>query len=239
MKTLRIAICDDDPSSISRIRDFVYRLCGEREILPELYACHDGDELVEKYALDTDFLFLDVEMPLLDGIQAATAIRERDAHVVIVFMSNYEQYAIRGYQAGAWRYLLKPIEWQAFRREVSLPLDKCLREKDHTLHIKNDRGVYSVPADEICYLEVNVKKNVTVHARDREIECYHPLTSVAEKLALPNFYRCHNSYLVNMDYIACVEKDTIFLRNGVEIPLSKHRRKEFMQAFMDYEGDFL
>lgn len=239
MKTLRVAICDDDASSISRITDFVYRICGEKGLLPDIYSYHDGDELVERYAIDTDFLFLDVEMPLLDGIQAATMIRERDSHVIIVFMSNYEQYAIRGYQAGAWRYLLKPIEWQAFCREVSLPLDKCLREKDHTLHIKNDRGVYSVLIDEIFYLEVNAKKNVVVYTRDKEIECYQPLTRMAERLDLPNFYRCHNSYLVNMDYIAYVERDTIRLRSGVEIPLSKHRRKEFMQVFMKYEGDFL
>lgn len=239
MKTLRVAICDDDPASISCITDFVYRICGERGLMPDICSYRDGDELVERYAIDTDFLFLDVEMPLLDGIQAANMIRERDSHVIIVFMSNYEQYAIRGYQAGAWRYLLKPIEWPAFCREISLPLDKCSREKDHTLHIKNDKGVYSVLIDEIFYLEVNAKKNVVVYTRDKEIECYQSLTRMAERLDLPNFYRCHNSYLVNMDYIAYVEKDTIRLRSGVEIPLSKHRRKEFMQAFMEYEGDFL
>lgn len=239
MKTLNIILCDDDPKSIEQMQENAKRLGKEFDVDMNVSVCADGDMLLNCYQENTDILFLDVEMPLIDGIQAAAQIRERDARVVIVFMSRFERYAIKGYYAGAWRYLLKPVRWDDFRKEMEIPVKKLLREKDQTIHIKNDAGVYAIPLEEVSYLEVNSKKNVDIHTSDRVIECYHTLSEMEKMLPTDHFFRCHNSFIVNFDYIVKIENDLIQMRGGENVMLSRRRKREFMQKYMEHSAKLL
>ena len=234
MKTLNVILCDDDADSIERMRAHVIQLCRDFGAEANIICCSDGDMLLDKYQADTDILFLDVEMPLLDGIQAAEQIRAKDERVVIVFMSRFERYAIKGYYAGAWRYLLKPVDWDTFRKELEIPVNKILFGKTQTLSFKNDLGVYAIPLDKILYLEVNSKKNVDIHTDNDCFECYRTMENLQSQLPAETFFRCHKSFIVNLDYISSIENETITLLNGSKILLSRRRKQEFMLQYMDH-----
>ena len=239
MKKLRVGICDDDSQSLSAVKDLLLRLGQELNIAFEILEFADGADLVESYPQDLSLLFLDIEMPFLNGLETAREIRDRDAQVTLVFMSNYEKYAIHGYEFGAWRYLLKPVTWEKFERELRRPIEALSRKDTEFLYVKNSEGVFSLPYDDLYYAETNYKKNVDLHLSSRIMECYQSLTALETQLTGHSFFRCHSGFLVNLAYVSHIGKDSLTLRDGSKIPVSKHRRKELMAAFLDYGGKLL
>ena len=130
MKKLNIALCDDDVKIISQVEDYITKICQNRAVSAEFYRYTDGAALLDNYPKELDILFLDIELPFVNGVDAAKEIRKRDSHVIVVFMSSFEKYAIRGYEVGAWRYLLKPITWEHFQKELLVPIEKCLSKQE-------------------------------------------------------------------------------------------------------------
>lgn len=239
MTKLRIAICDDDNISLMTIRSLLLRMGDELKLSLEILEYPDGADLVENYPTGLGILFLDIEMPFMNGLDTARAIRDRDQQVILVFMSNYEKYAIHGYEFGAWRYLLKPVTWERFDRELRQPMKVLAQKQTDFLYIKNSDGVFSVSYDELCYAETNYKKNVELHLNGRTLECYQTLTALEQQLTGHAFFRCHSGFLVNLSYVTHIGKESLTLRDKSEIPVSKHRRKDLMAAFLAYAGDLL
>lgn len=239
MTKFRIAICDDDSTSLTTIRSLLLRMGNEMNLSFEILEYPDGADLVENYPTALSFLFLDIEMPFMNGLDTARAVRERDQQVTMVFMSNYEKYAIHGYEFGAWRYLLKPVTWEHFERELRQPMKLLAQKQSDFLYIKNSDGVFSVAYDDICYAETNYKKNVELHLNGKTLECYKSLTALEQQLAGHAFFRCHSGFLVNLAWVTHIGKDSLTLRDKSEIPVSKHRRKDLMTAFLAYAGNLL
>lgn len=238
MKKLNIALCDDDARSISQVEEYIKRICREYTVSIEFFRFADGAALLDNYPKELDLLFLDIEMPFVNGVDAAREIRKRDSHVVVVFMSNFEKYAIQGYEAGAWRYLLKPITWERFQKELQVPFERCLAKHEEPLYIKNDSGVFSIPIEEICYI-TTYKKGIEIHTVKESVRCSQSISSLEEKLVSHHFFRCHSGFLINFDYIRHIGHDSLVLKDETSIPISKHRKKELMQAFTSYAGEFL
>ena len=239
MKTLNIIICDDNPESIEIMSRYIFRLGKEMGVGINITTFTDGDLLISSYRAGTDILFLDIEMPLVDGLEAAKEIRTHDERVVIVFMSQFERYAIKGYYAGAWRYLLKPVNWEEFRKEMEIPVQKFLNEKDRFISVKNTSGLFSVPIEDIYYMEVNSRKNIDIHTQSEVFECYQPLSSFEVGLPQDHFYRCHNSFILNFDYIARIEDYFAVMRNNERVEISRRKKKEFLKKYMDYSMRYL
>ena len=107
---IRVAVIEDDRRSLAHIKDLLRHFEEENACRFEIAEFRDGDEIVENYRADYDFLLMDIELPLLSGMSAAEEIRKRDADVGIIFVTNSTQYAIRGYRVGALDYLVKPVD---------------------------------------------------------------------------------------------------------------------------------
>lgn len=239
MGRLRAAICDDDPACIDAVEAMLRQLAQEEDASIECLRFPDGADLLDRYPEGLDMLFLDIEMPFLSGVEAARQVRARDSRVLIVFISNYAQYAIQGYEVGAWRYLLKPLCFERFARELRQPLADCLRRQSDFLCVKGSGGVFAVPCNELLYASTNRRKNVELCLPGRCIECYQPLSALEAQLAGRPFFRCHSGFLINLAQIRQIGRDFLVLRDGSRIPVSRHRRAALMQAFAAYAGDQL
>ena len=240
MKPLRIAICDDDQSCLDNVEALLNRMSAELGNPFEILRYPDGADLTETYPTELDALFLDIEMPFMNGIETAREIRKRDRNVLLVLMSNYEKYAIHGYEFGAWRYLLKPVTWAHFERELRQPFEQMIRKEKDYLYVRNDSGVYSVAFQDLLYATTNYKKNVVLYLTDgRQVECYQTLSALEAQLAGHSFFRCHSGFLVNLAGVSQIGRDSLTLRDGERIPVSKHRRKDLMNAFIDFAGTLL
>lgn len=106
---IRIAVVEDEDRYADQIQTYLCRYSKEKHIETAVTLFSDGDEIVEKYKGTFDIILMDIMMTFVDGMTAAEEIRRRDEFVTIIFITNMVNYAIKGYQAGALDYILKPM----------------------------------------------------------------------------------------------------------------------------------
>lgn len=123
----KIAIVEDQEETRESLNRFVRQYAQEQGLQVEISLITDGAEIAEHYTPGFDIIFMDVEMPRLDGFGAAEAIRAVDADVVLVFVTNMAQYAIRGYEVDALDYVLKPVNYYQFCTKLSRAIQRVQR----------------------------------------------------------------------------------------------------------------
>mgnify|MGYP001632116583 CR=1 FL=1 len=129
----RIAIVEDEAAVREQLAGYVQRYTRQYGTPFEVTEFADGMEILEDYRPQFDIIFLDVEMKHLDGMETARRIRERDGGVLIVFITNMAQYAIRGYAVGALDYVLKPVPYFAFSQQLQKALGQLKKRERHII----------------------------------------------------------------------------------------------------------
>ena len=231
---LNLAVLDDEADFCSLIKNYAERLCSELDISVSIESFQESQELFHRDSA-IDILFLDIQVGEENGIEIGRRIRAENDEMVIVFMTNYLQYAVDGYSVRAYRYLLKPITYTQFKSEISnLFLEEARKGKSHFL-ITTQSGQFTVQKKDILFIETVYGKKVIIHTTLRDIEQYNSM-SYWEKNLGNGFFRIHNSFLVNLDNVDNITQDLLFLRSGSSVPISKYRKKDFMNAYTRYMG---
>lgn len=233
MQEVRIALCDDDENVRSTLANLAARFSRETGAPLNTYAFEDGESLLRSNTADYDVLFLDIQMPGLDGMQTARRLRSFNRDIRLVFVTDYEQYAIEGYEVQAFRFLKKPIRYEQFFEIMSKTIEG-IRQDRSRFSIKNRSGVHYVRSSHILYAET-FRRHTLLHTAEEDIECSLSMSSLENELGT-QFFRCHTAYLVNLKHVQHVASAEILLANRERIPLSKHRRAAFLQAAMNYWG---
>jgi DNA-binding LytR/AlgR family response regulator len=174
---LNIAIVDDDENYRTQIKGMLHDY--EKEFGESFHITEytDGDELVEKYKSDFDIILLDVEMQFMDGMSAAEEIRQVDPDVILVFITNMPQYAIRGYKVDALDYILKPISYYPFSQTIKRAIGRRHRTDKEYLVVGIKGGKQKIDIDEICYLEV-INHDLYIHTISGVIEAKGTINGV-------------------------------------------------------------
>ena len=107
----RIAIVEDEKEFREQLQEYLKRYGVENNIVFQIDVFEDGSDILEHYQKNYDMVLLDIEMPKVNGMDAAERIREMDEEVVLMFITNMAQYAIRGYSVGALDFVMKPITY--------------------------------------------------------------------------------------------------------------------------------
>lgn len=234
---LHIGILEDEIPQQKQMETFLEQYQRENpDFFYEVQFYTTGMELLDKYSVIYDLLFLDIRLPDMLGIEAARRIREKDTNVVIVFVTNLTQYALDGYSVNAYDYILKPLLYDAFRAKLDR-IRKVLfhRKTEKWLTLKTRQEVHRVAADAISYIEV-VGHTLVFHADERDISLWGTLAQYEEELCNYYFSRCNACYLVNLRYVESIKGNTLYLTNGNELLISKTRRKPFLEELARYKG---
>lgn len=232
---LRVLVCDDDARVRETVSALVRQLCAALPVQVEISAFSDGAQLLENYDEAANFAFLDIEMPIMDGLEVARELRRRDSGICIVFMTSHEKYAIRGYEVGAWRYLLKPVRSEDFLRELQPPFQEAAQAMQHSLCIKSTDGLYCIEPGQLVYAETLPNHQVAVHLRHGVVTANTSIRALEDQLDSASFFRCHNSFLVNFQYVARIGAE-LGMKDGSAVPISRSRRAELLQRFTAYLG---
>lgn len=237
----RLAMCDDEEIYIDHICQYLaaYESESENRLIVERYSsARTLLEKLESGEKQYDILFLDVDMPDMQGMDAALEIRKTDKHTPICFITSYENYAYRAFQVDAIGYLVKPVRYVDFKHMVN----KCVvqiqyaRDKETAeeryLCIRTAHGERVVPTQNIMYIEKKRNKCV-FHLVDGEVTSYDTLSKVYEELNHRQFYFAHQGYIVNFAHIREVAQDRIYLVGDLEIPVSRRYQKELRELHMD------
>lgn len=234
LDNLTVAIVDDDAEARVALREMLERYIRDHDgVTIDVREYESGEALLHDWRGDADVVMLDVEMGDLDGFETACAIRERDIDVTLLFVTNMAQYAIRGYEVNALSYLLKPVNYFAFAREI----DRCLtakraRDVVETMVFSTAHGVARVPLSHITYLECR-KHRIIVHALDAQYEFTGTLKSFLPQLEGRGFVAANSCYLVNLRYVVAVGQTVCQLRDDTRLAVSRRRRKQLLEALAD------
>lgn len=232
---INIAIVEDEIQQRKLFEGYLERFSKE---VPQQIAVHsfsDGDELLETYIPGKyDILLLDIQMKRMDGMQTAQEIRRVDSDVVIMFVTNLVQYAVQGYAVNAIDFLVKPVSYDVFCQKLNNAIDRLHREEWKTVWIRTAEGHVSIHLADIIYVEL-LARRLFIHTTAVVYQCSSTMQYIEEKLNDSRFFRCHAGYLVNLSYVRSVGKTTA-MAGSQEIPVSKHRRKEFLDEIGNYLG---
>lgn len=230
---MRVAVCDDEKVCRDRISGFLkpYQEKHPQIVIKEFCS---GEELINAYAKGEpfDILFLDIQMEGIDGIDTAQKIRETDKNAIIIFITSYVAFVSQTFRAGAFQFLVKPVEQEEFNRDFERAMDSY-RTSHYKYSLKGKEGTSSIEINEIYYIEI-YRKHLFVFAENCKYECVGTIAEEEKKLKDYDFVLCHKSYLVNMRYIRLIGTDSIELTNGMEIPLSRSYKANVKLAFNDY-----
>lgn len=232
---LNIVICDDEFLHRSILKEFLVSILEEELLEYDLVEYSSGKDLISHYD-KVDLLFLDIQMNELSGMDVARKIREFDSNVEIIFTTSIEQYVYEAYEVRAYRYLVKPIEYEKLKKEVKLCISDYLT-KNSTISIDSKKATVKIPIGEILYAEV-MKKEVTIYTKSKVYNIETSMKSIENKLSNYGFFRCHHSYLVNLNKVSEIRDKTIFI-NEYEIPVSRMRYKALKVKLVNLLGDSL
>lgn len=232
---IRFAVCEDEKDAAELLNGYINTLCNELGEDGDILFFRSGEELLENYPEKLDILFLDIKMGELDGINTAKKIREQNRNVCIIFITSMAQYAIEGYRVRAFSFLAKPVQYEEFRIEVTAAAEKIKEARGKELLIRSGKNVYRIRSSSIYYIEVQNHK-VIIHLKDRQLGFQGKLSGLEEELKGCGFGRCHVAYLVSFKRVTGVSGESLILQNGERIPVSRNRKKEFMQGMADYLG---
>lgn len=231
---IRVAIVEDEAEIQEQLMGYVQRYTRQYGTAFEVKTFADGLEILEDYRPAYDLILLDIEMKHLDGMETARRIRELDPDVMLVFITNMAQYAIKGYAVGALDYVLKPVPYFAFSQQLQKVEAQLRRRTRHYLAVPVEGGLRRLDTSRIYYIESEGHR-VHFYTEEGDFAAPGALKALEEKLADRPFARCNSGYLVNLAQVQAVQQNTVEV-GPYELQVSRPKRKGFLAALTDYIG---
>lgn len=233
----KIAVCDDDVSTLAETQSFLDRYRRERKLELVHTAFRSPVELLAEIerGVRFDILFLDILMPVQDGIETAAEIRRYDGAVKIIFLTSSAEFAVQSYEVDAHFYQLKPLRWESLSRVMDSALEKCERERENRLILHCKSGIICLDPDRLEFCEV-IHRTLLFHlSSGKVLESTGSLDELCRRL-LPwgCFLRPHRSYLVHLGYVQSISYRAVTMSSLTEIPIPRGKYSEIKDAFLAY-----
>jgi len=239
MEMIEIAICDDEPLMVQEISDGLSKYMGEKHILSyRIRSFSSGGSLLESDC-NFDLVFLDIQMERPDGLETAKMLRRRGNHGLLVFVTVLMDCVFDAFEVEAYDYLIKPLDSGRFRRTMDRAVKTLEQRAEKRLLIRRGTSCEVIPLARIVYCEVQGRK-IYIHQSDGKIIDFYEKLENFERRVDGRFFRCHRSYLVNLEYVCGSHAGQVTLSPGCQIPVSRLRKPELTQALLRHmkERDF-
>ena len=233
---IHITVCDDDPEMIRACREFARRFDSGHPYRLSWHFLEKPEEMEAQALAQEDILILDIQMGRWNGIDLARQIRRFNEQCIIIFSTNYLEYALQGYEVEAFRYLKKPILYEQLEKVLCEAAERHLRSEQASLVLRCGYDTEQVRIADILYCETEAG-HVRISLRGgRSIMANTAMGSLEEELKDHGFFRCHKGCLVCLSQVQQPLKNEVLMKDGRRIPVSRHRMKEFMLALMKHWG---
>ena len=229
---MKAAICDDDLAFQLFLREKLESYYGILEIEIEVFCT--GMSFIEKFRdhpYEYHLIFMDIEMPGMNGIETSRLIRNINPSVPVIFLTSHREYALEGYEVDAFRYLEKPL--QVEKLEKALNDYNKLWMQSGRVSFQDGENTVLVNWAEIQYVH---SENVYIHIylEQGKYLIRKRISEMETQMPKKIFFKPHRSYLINLGFVSSFDGKKIILKNSYKIPVSRGKREELKAAVLNY-----
>lgn len=231
---IHVAVVEDSEQERLHLMECLDYLAAQENVEFDVTQFSNGSAFIGDYRPEYDIVLMDIEMPGMNGLEAARALRRMDASVILVFVTNMAQYAVNGYDVDALNFIVKPVNKYDFAMKMSRAVARTTKRLENSIRIKTERDVYLLRTADIKYLEV-LGHYVIWHTIEGNFTEYTTLKSAEQRINKDFFVRCNRCYLVNLRYISAIRDNMVAIR-GDEQQISRTQKKSFLSAYAKFLG---
>ena len=232
MELIQIGVCDDESYMADLLSGNIKSYFEREQIEIHISRFLSGCELLRSKE-SFDLLFLDVQMSGLNGFETAKELRRQGFSGFLIFVTVMQEDVFQAFEVQAFDYLVKPLQEHQFLKTMDRLLSEMREHAEKQLLIQKGGEWTVIPFASILYCEI-MNRKVYLHLNnDSTIDYYDKMEALEKKLD-QRFFKCHRSYLVNMEYLKSFKKETAYLTNGETIPVSRLRAECFSTAVSTY-----
>lgn len=233
-KVIKIAVVEDCIEDMNNCLSLLDRYSKEKGVDFDIESFSSGDSFSLHFRSQFDFIILDINLSLTNGIEVARDIRTKDEEVIIMFATNLAKYATNGYEVDAIDFALKPLSYASFYLKLEKVMKRLSNKEEAFTVIMCKDGMCKVDIATIMYVEV-ISHDIIFHLTDgTDKVTTGTLKKYEEELGPHWFLRCNSCYLVNARKIKRIDKFDVELVDGNIISISHPKRKAFIENFKNY-----
>ena len=229
---INIAICDDEQVILNSIEKLVTDFFHSQNLESKIFLFSSGEELLG-IGKDIDILFLDIQMKQLNGIETARKIRSKGYKGFLIFITVLKEMVFQSFEVQPFDYLLKPIKYDDFQKTMERLLLSMKSADKENLLIQRGSESSIVSFGEIIFCEI-IDRKVYLHLKSAEVIDYYDRIENLEKKLDNRFFRCHRSYLINLQYLISYKNGFAHMVENHQVPVSRLRSKEFSNVILQY-----
>lgn len=229
---LKIIIVEDELNIAEQFKSFIEKYAKGNQLETTITLYQNPEIFLKEYQNEADLIFMDINMPQMNGMNVAKKLRKLDAKVNLVFVTYLAKYAINGYEVHALDFILKPVNYENFSMKMDRILSLIEKESDKKIMVKTSEGLVALYVKEIRYVEI-ADHYLYFHMREVVVKSRGTLKEVQEILAGEPFEVCNKCYLVNLERVESIVENSVIVGHQ-ELQISRLKKKEFMKKLAEY-----
>ena len=226
-----IIIVEDEQSAADTLQSFIARYGDEHGETFRVTRYADAVSFIGSYT-SADIVFMDIELPGMDGLSVSALLREKDTDVMIIFVTNMSRLAIRGYEVRAFDFIVKPVSYANFAFKFERALRSLGKRREKEIWISNKDGRMRLNTSGIMYVEI-MQHILIFHTVRGEFRATGTLAFLQKELADEPFSMCNRCYFVNLAYVTAVKQKDVCL-GETRLQISRSKRMSFLKDLNDY-----
>ena len=232
---MRAIIIEDEPLSVAELRTTLAEVAPQIEVVATASSVAEAAAVIA--GVGHDLIFMDIDLPGINGMEAAQILRGYDEQTPLVFVTNLAQYAIKGYQVDALDFMVKPVAYDDFSLRMDRAMRMVRRTSKGTVAIPTPDGIRVVRLDDVLYVDI-VKHDLHYHlaGEPNPLRVRGTITKVAEELAEKGFLKIAASCVINMAQVARIRATSVVMSDGTELFFSRSQRKAALERLTAYVG---
>lgn len=226
---LTIAICEDEPYFSAYLQEMLQQYLSSRHLSAEATAFPDGETLLHS-GIKPDILLMDIRLPGKNGMEITAKLRRHSAYCQVIFITSYKEYAFQAFDLDAVHYLLKPVSSTKLYAAMDKAVKQAMQSEEKTVLLPNGETLSKIRLRDILYCEV-FDHRLVIHTLAGDLGFSGTLDALAENLD-GRFFRCHRSYLVNMDFVTEKTNGAARMAGGGRVLVARRKQQEFTRRLL-------
>lgn len=227
-----VAIVEDEKEAADVLAEYLEKYGNDNGVKFDCARFSDAEAFLTGFSCQYDIVFMDIEMPCINGLSAAHRLREVDDTVALVFVTNLARYAINGYEVHALDYILKPLTYQSFALKMRKVVNYCTKMNGNSILLTSKGNIKRLLLSGIYYVEISAH-SIVFHTESGPVQAYGTLKDVCGKLEGRGFALCNRCYLVNLRYVKNIDGYSLKVGDE-ELQISRPQKKSFSEAFKKF-----